>query len=332
MTSTLVTTLLMAVIYLSIVRFADMNEKEPLWAMLLFFVGGAVTAVIVRALAPADLELTVLPAAATKELGRFLAIGAGVGVLAVLGQMRGWHDFNGTMDGVVYGTTAGLGFGTGERVFQELLVGTLSVPGAEAGLFSGFGRAALGGLAHGVFGAIAGAGLGAAADTRSPLLRALLPAIGLMSAIVAHVGYLVLGRGNALSGTQGLVRAWVALLLPVFLIAVVILWALSRERRAIRSQLADEQAGGAVTSDELALLGNAIRREAHYMKLVFRFRLPALAKLKALHNRQVQLAFTKDQAARESDPERRARLDAEIQKLRSAIADARPAAQKAGAG
>jgi protease PrsW len=330
MTSTIVTSLLMAVIYLSIVRFADMNEKEPLWAMLLFFVGGALVAALVRVVAPADLELVVLPAAAAKELGRFLAIGAGVGVLALLGQMRGWHDFNGTMDGVVYGTTAGLGFGTGERVFQELLVGTLNVPGAEGGLFSGFDRAALGGLAHGVFGAIAGAGIGAAADTRSPFLRAILPLIGLGSAILAHVGYLVLGRGNALSGTQGLVRAWVALILPVILIALVILWALSRERRAIKSQLADELSGGTVTSDELALLGSAIRRELAYMKLLFGFKLPALAKIKALHNRQVQLAFTKDQAARESDPERRARLDAEIQKLRSAIAEARPSAQKAG--
>jgi hypothetical protein len=97
------------------------------------------------------------------------------------------------------------------------------------------------------------------------------------------------------------------------------------------SQLADELSGGAVTSDELALLGSAIRREVAYMKLFFGFKLPALAKIKALHNRQVQLAFTKDQAARESDPERRARLDAEIQKLRSAIAEARPSAQKAGA-
>ena len=134
-------------------------------------------AALVRAVAPADLELLVLPAAAAKELGRFLAIGAGVGVLAVLGQIRGWHDFNGTMDGVVYGTTAGLGYGTGERILQELAVGALNVPGVEVGLFSGFDRAALGGLAHGVFGAIAGAGIGAAADTRSPILRGVLPAI-----------------------------------------------------------------------------------------------------------------------------------------------------------
>ena len=170
MTSTIVTSLLMAVIFRAIVRFADMNEKEPLWAMLLFFVGGAVVAALVRVVAPADLELTVLPAAAAKELGRFLAIGAGVAVLALLGQMRGWHDFNGTMDGVVYGTTAGLGFGTGERVFQELLVGALNVPGAEVGCFPGRPRRA-GRPAHGVFGAIAGAGIGAAADTRSPFFE-----------------------------------------------------------------------------------------------------------------------------------------------------------------
>jgi hypothetical protein len=149
-----------------------------------------------------------------------------------------------------------------------------------------------------------------------------LPVIGLFSALLAHVGYLVLGRGNALSGTEGLVRAWAALLLPVVVIAVVIFWALARERRAIRTQLADEVNAGTVTSDDLALLGNAVRRELAYMKLRLGFKLGALSSLKALHNRQVQLAFTKDQAARESDPERRSRLDAEIGKLRSAIVGA----------
>jgi hypothetical protein len=47
MTSTLISTLLLAILYLGVVRFVDMNEKEPLWAMLMVLflaIGAVVTA------------------------------------------------------------------------------------------------------------------------------------------------------------------------------------------------------------------------------------------------------------------------------------------------
>jgi protease PrsW len=332
MTSTLLTTALMLVMYIAIVRFVDMNEKEPLWAMLLFFVVGAALAAALTGLQPAELELSVMPSAAAQEVVRFLAIGAGVAALAVIGQIRGWQEFNGTMDGVVYGTTAGLGFGTGKQLVSELMIGTISLPGVEVGVLSGFGTALLGGLAHGVFGAIIGAGIGAAADTRSPLLRGILPAFGLGAAIVAHVLHGTLGRGNAFGGNEGLIRSQIALFMPLFAIALVAGYALWRERRAIRIQLEPELSTGAVTAEELALLKSVARRETAYLKALLTFQLGTLATMKSLHNRQVQLAFTKDQAARESDPARRARLDTEINNLRAAIASLRHGAVAGQAG
>src|SRR5688572_28971913 len=102
MTSTLVSTLLLAVIYLLIVRFVDMNEKEPLWAMLLLFGLGASSGVAVTMIASQTLlELNPWASASIKELVKFLAIGAGVFVLVLYGQRRGWEEFNGTMDGIV---------------------------------------------------------------------------------------------------------------------------------------------------------------------------------------------------------------------------------------
>src|SRR5512140_517256 len=115
MAFTLISTLLMAVLYLGLVRFVDMNEKEPLWAMLLVFGLGAVSAVLVTLLANQMLlGLNVWAGAAIKELVKFLAIGLGVAIVVAYGQRRGWEEFNGTMDGIVYGTCAGLGFGVGE--------------------------------------------------------------------------------------------------------------------------------------------------------------------------------------------------------------------------
>src|SRR5687768_7992738 len=133
MASTLITTALMIAMYIAIVRFVDMNEKEPLWAMLMFFAFGAILAALLVKLQPAELELSVLPQAASKELVRFFAIGAGVAALAVVGHLRGWQEFNGTMDGVVYGTTAGLGFGTGEQLVHELMIGSIAIPGVKVG-------------------------------------------------------------------------------------------------------------------------------------------------------------------------------------------------------
>ena len=51
MLSTLISTLLLALLYLAIVRFVDMNEKEPLWAMLLLFFLGAAGAAVVTLVA-----------------------------------------------------------------------------------------------------------------------------------------------------------------------------------------------------------------------------------------------------------------------------------------
>ena len=82
MTSTLITTLLLAIIYLAIVRFVDMNEKEPLWAMLLVFGLGAGSGVAITMIASQGaLELNPWASASIKELVKFLAIGAGVGVM-----------------------------------------------------------------------------------------------------------------------------------------------------------------------------------------------------------------------------------------------------------
>ena len=82
MTSTLISTLLLAVLYLSVVRFVDMNEKEPLWAMLMVFVLGALGAVATSlGVNQSTLGLNLWASAAVKEVVKFMAIGGGVGVL-----------------------------------------------------------------------------------------------------------------------------------------------------------------------------------------------------------------------------------------------------------
>lgn len=330
MTSTLVSSLLLAVLYLAIVRFVDMNEKEPLWAMLMVFFLGLGTAVATTMVATQTLlGLSLWGTAAVKEVVKFLAIGAGVGVLVIYGQRRGWEEFNGTMDGIVYGTCAGLGFGVGEQLVHELTFAQVSIPGLEVSAVGSFGKLALTGLADGVMGAIIGAGYGAASEARSPALRGVLPVAGLLGAVVADGAYNLLRRGNAL-GDSGALRANTALFVPLLFIALTAGYALASERKAIRSHLEDELQTGAVGADDLPLLKSVISRQIAYLKAFFSFKLGFFFGLRNLHNMQVQLAFAKSRLASESDPKRRAQVEVEVQKIRAAASERRRSLGLAG--
>jgi hypothetical protein len=267
---------------------------------------------------PPTLALSGSLSAISKASVKFLAIGAGVGALVLYGQHRGWEEFNGTMDGIVYGTVGGLGFGTGEQLVHELSLSALKLPGIEHGFFAGFSTRLLGGLSDGVIGALIGIGFGAAVELRSPLLRALLPMFGLGAGIAAELGYVTLRHGNAL-GEGGALRATLGLYLPILAIVVIAVYALASERRAIARELPAEAQSGVVSADDLAALSNVIKRQGTYLRVLAYGSLGRLLALRALHNLQVQLAFIKRRAAGERDPARRAVLDGEIARVREAV-------------
>ena len=318
--STLLTTVLMVVCYLIIVRLVDMNEKEPLWAMAAFFVlGAAVSVAVVQAVGTPTLDLRPLVGALIKEAARFGAIAVGVGGLLLYGRKQGWDEFNGLLDGIVYGATVGLGFATARQVMNQLVIGGFALPGEEAGMLAGFHKVFLTGLAEGIFGAIIGAGIGAAVESRSQPLRVIWTALGLAVAVIANWGYVALGKGNALGGSQGMVRAQISLALPVIIVVSVVIIALLSERKAIRQHLESEQEAGVVTAADLRLLQSVLAREATYFKTLLSGQLGRWLRLKSLHNRQVQLAFTKQNAAGITDPKKKGRLEEEVGNLRKAI-------------
>lgn len=312
--------LVVAIIYLALVRFMDLNEKEPLWAVGSMFLLGAVTAAILPLLVgSAVLELNPLWEAVSEEVAKFVAFFLGVVMLAAVARSRGWSEISGLMDGIVYGTALGFGFATGEAFVRELAVGGALGGAIDAGPLATLWTTALVGLSDGLFGAIIGAGFGAAAGIRPLAKEVGYPAAGLVGAILAHAAYTLLAEGNALGGTAGLVRAWVALVVPVLLVVTIMVLALVRERRAIRDELAHERENGAVTEDELAVLGNFGTRRSRYVRALMGGDFDGWLAMREIHNRQVQLALAKSRASRESDPERRAAAEAEAQRLRAAI-------------
>jgi RsiW-degrading membrane proteinase PrsW (M82 family) len=322
--SAFVLSLAIAVVYLAIVRFVDVNEREPLWSAALVFLSGAVSAALVALLVRSPLlHLTVLPGAVAEEVGKFAALLVAFGALTVAARLRGWSEINGAMDGIVYGVAAGLGYATGETLLRELRTAdAASMVALGAPRLASFGSIALEGLKHGLFTAVSGAGLAAASLTGGGA-RVGLAVAGLGTAVAVNAAYRVLAYGSSLEGMPGAVRLWVALLLPLALVAVVAGRAFGRERRAIVEELSGEIPTGAVTSAELDLLRTPGRRKTLYLRELLIGRLSRWAALNALHNRQVQLALTLRRARGESDDERRADLLAEAERLRASALESR---------
>lgn len=330
---TLAVTLLMALIYLGVVRLVDLNEKEPLWAVAMMFALGAVAAgVLGLTVNLAVLELSVVPAVLVKELARFVALAAGVGVLTAVALRRGFSDINGLMDGVVYGAAGGLGYATGAVFMRDLLLGPVgNVTGLEPAPLSGYGLGtlALVGLSDGIFGALLGIGFAAAVHARSVVRRLVFPSLSYAAAVSAHVSYDYLAHGDAL-GAEGVLRKWVALLLPAMLVVGVVVLALSRENKAIREQLASEEATGVVTPAELSVLQSFLAREALYFRTLLRGELHVWSTLRSLHNRQVQLALAKRRAELAHGEGAPSQPSPEVRRLRLAIVELKHALEGAG--
>lgn len=313
-------TLGVALAYLVLVRLTDVNEREPVWSVLLAFVaGGAAAGALFLGVDRVTLNFGTWPGAALRELALCVAIAVIFRGFAEIGRLQGWPLVSDVLDGVIYGAAAGLGFSCGEAI--ALLDPAPSLTLAPTSLFDAATRAALSGLAQGVFGAMLGAGFGMTADRGRPM-RWIWPVVALALAIVAHGAHDVLAHGNALAGSEALWRTRLALALPVAGLVAIATFELVAERRTIAQQLADDTAGGDSTPDELALLTNVPRRQVHYLRLLLGGRWSALRAAAALHNQQVMLALAKHRASH-GDAETRAATAREIAALRQAIRDRR---------
>lgn len=303
-------------VYLTIVRFLDLNEKEPLWTTALVFVMGVVSATYLHLVASSPfLELNFWGGILTRELVLFATVSLGVAVLAAIGRLRGWSEISGVMDGVVYGAAAGFGFATGTTFVRELLfAGTGDLLGQSA--FAQLWPVALVGLSIGVFGAIIGAGWGAAAGARSAGARIGYPILGLVGAIGAHALYQYLRLGTP---AEAVALKWLGLLLPVAAIAAVIVAAIVHEQKAIAAELADEAEAGVVSAEELALLRSFAARRGAYLRRLLAGDFDGWLQLRELHNRQVQLALAERRFRHAESNERRETLGAEVARLRASV-------------
>lgn len=193
--------LIQTVLFLLLIRFLDLYEREPLSILALMAVWGAVGAGAISSFGNTVLSLVIslfapatdllfgaaISAPLVEETSKGFALVVGFALSYLLARRFGGLEFNGVTDGIVYGAAVGLGFSFAEDILYFLIYtveGGLG-QGLEVYLlrvdFLGVGQ-----LGHAIYTGTFGAGLGLATWSRSWLGRIFFPLLGLGAAMFMH--------------------------------------------------------------------------------------------------------------------------------------------------
>jgi RsiW-degrading membrane proteinase PrsW (M82 family) len=247
--------MLPAMLAATVLWWLDRYEKEPLWLLTILLLWGAVPTVALSLVAQAVLDVplsALLEPSPFYQAAQLSAIAPlteesfkALIILAVFLFYRA--EFDGVMDGILYGALVGLGFSVVENVLyfrQSLQEGGWSAWGTTVLL-----RVGLYSLNHALFAACTGAGFGLARSARRRRNVVIYPLLGWSAAVGLHAihngGILLAERTSSLSCVLGTLVDWVGVIGMLVLIGIVT----RAEGRWLR-ELASEVAAGTITPGE----------------------------------------------------------------------------------
>lgn len=264
---TIVAIALPTLIYIRIVHGIDRYEKEPLRYVMAAFLWGAIPAVILGLILELILAIPVEALLGEGLASQFVQTGViaptveeivkAIALLLLFLWRR--HEFDGWVDGIVYGSTVGFGFAFVENIFY--------IMGAETwsdwlALF--FLRVIVFGFMHGFWTSLTGIGLGMARNSHRSLVQWGAPLLGLAAAIFGHLlhnGSLVLA--DSTSGATILVAGINYLILIVLLIGLGLV-AARHDSDTLRTYLRDEVPETISEQDYAALSSLRGNARAHF--------------------------------------------------------------------
>jgi len=286
-----------AVAYSFLVWWLDRYEKEPWGLLAATFFWGAIPAVLLALVVEFLLGLpfaTLFGADAARLISGSLIAPVveesvkGMALLLLVLLFR--HEFDGILDGIVYGSLVGFGFGMTENTMYFL--GAMAEGGVGSWLSVVFVRNLVFGLNHGLFTGIVGLGLGYAVTARNAWGRWLAPPLGLAVAVVVHA---VHNLSTALAGDLCwpflicLVNDWggVAILL------LVVLFSWDRERTWIARELRPEMQSGLMSPAEYSTVVSYTRRMRAQWRALSNHGLAEARRVRRFHQLATELAFAK---------------------------------------
>lgn len=253
------------IVYVLLIWRIDRYEKEPLRLLLVAFLWGAAPAVLLSIMIELafDQPLALLSNlySPLENYGDFISMGivtppveeAAKG-LALLGLfMLARREFDGTLDGIIYGSLVGFGFAMSENVLY--FVRSWQQDGLQGWGMVVLVRALVFGLNHAMYTSFTGVGFGLARYSRSRRRGAMYILGGLLAAILAHAIHNIFLSFEDLC-LVSLVADW----LGVGVVFVIILLTWRRERQWMTTQLADEVRWGVLTDEQLQIILSRRRR------------------------------------------------------------------------
>lgn len=317
------------VLYTLLVWWADRHEREPLPLLLAVFFWGAVPATAVALILESSGQ-TIPQVNEGIYRGAILSSALGVPIieevvkaLALLAVVTlASREFDGVLDGIVYGAVVGFGFAMTENIFY--FIGAYGEQGwswwaAVVGL-----RAVIFGFNHAVFTACTGIGFGLAVLSRRRAWRWLFPLLGLTAAILLHGLH---NLGAELSSVSivpfllGTLADWGGF----WLLALIVVLTWDQERRWIRVELADE-VGVLLRPEEYEAILTFSARAVRRLALLPFWRSSERQRTALFQHRLVDLAFVKARLRRlaTSETNQANALRGRADQLRAQITALRP--------
>ena len=237
--------------------WADRYEREPRSLLLTAFLWGAIPAVILSLISeialgsPFVIDSTSLAAVLVEGVIVAPIVEEIAKAVALLGLFL-WkrNEFDGVLDGLIYGALVGFGFAMTENFVYFL--GAYNEGGFTSLTFVIVLRAIIFGLNHAFYTSLTGMGFGMARNARKSLVKVLWALLGLSAAITVHALH---NLGVLISGVNPLgfvLSLFIAVCgLGLVFVAVILSW--NHERSVIRVELSEEL-GNIISAEDLLTL------------------------------------------------------------------------------
>jgi hypothetical protein len=194
------------------------------------------------------------------------------------------REFDGILDGIVYGALIGFGF-----AMTENLLFFLNDPADLNGQF--WLRSVIFGFNHALFTSIVGLALGAVRYAPQRWLGYVALSTSMVLAVLLH------GLHNIAVNYQllGMAFAWVVQWSGVLTLLAITALAWSHEHRWIEQELGEEMTLGTISATDYAEVLSASRRTRSHLRVLVQHGLPRYVQIRRLHHFMIELAFCKYQ-------------------------------------
>lgn len=313
-----------AILYSLVIWWLDKYEKEPWGLLAVTFIWGAMPAIFLALVAEIlfGIPFSAVFGEAVEQIIQGSAVAPiieevvkGFAVFLIFLIFK--KEFDGPLDGIVYGALVGFGFGMTENIFYFL--GSFVEGGAARWALVVFLRTMIFGLNHGLFTSITGLGFGYASVADEAWKRWLAPLLALGGAITVHAVH------NTFTGLAAEL-CWPILISllsdwgGVIIILLIIFLAWDQERRWIVQELRSEIDAGILSTADYEAVASYSRRAATQWRTLSRHGLRQARRVRKFHQLTTELAFKKHRLRALGDG---GREEAEIARLREQIKDLR---------